>query len=133
MLYSYGAYPNGVAYLFGYILILGFTFLICRPIIAKNGTFDYLTELFLRYHPDHDLHELKRATADAYESGAGMDGPFEFLKRSKATEGGAAVKDEEQPLADKEEDAEDDVEDDAEELLEDKLLVENKLDQNVES
>ncbi len=131
MLYSYGAYPNGVAYLFGYILILGFAFLVCRPVIAKNGSFDFMTELFLRYHPDHELHELKKATADAYESGAGIGtgGMFKFLKRSNDEEGGTAAKGEEQPLAGDEEDAEDHVE----ELLDDKLLGENKLDQNVES
>lgn len=107
--------------------------MICRPIIAKNGTFDYLTELFLRYHPDHELHELKKATADAYEAGSETGGTFEFFKRFKGDEDGAGAKGEEQALAGEEEDAEDDVEADGEEPLEDKLLGENKLDQNVES
>jgi hypothetical protein len=65
---GYGAYPSGVAFLLGYIFILGFTFLLCRKIINKDGFFDPLTEFFLRFRPDSELHELKHATAQAYES-----------------------------------------------------------------
>lgn len=65
---GYDGYPNGVSYLLGYVLILAFTFGICRPVINKNGNFDPLTELYLRFHKDSPLHELKHATAQAYTS-----------------------------------------------------------------
>ena len=123
--YSYEAYPNGIAYLLGYILIICFTFFLCRPVIAKHGTFDIFTELYIRFKPDHYLHELKKDTADAYDSGAGTASPFGFLKRNGDGRGGAMTKGEEQPLADEEKDVVDDVQDYEEEgVINDKLLPE---------
>ena len=134
MINSYEAYPNGIAYFLGYILILCFTFFLCRPVIAKHGTFDILTELYMRFKPDHYLHELKKDTADAYDSGAGTGSPFACLKRNKDSHDGVMTKGEEQPLGGEEKDLVDDVEDDEEEgVLEDKLLAENKADRVFES
>lgn len=65
---GYDAYPNFVAYLLGYGLILAFIFGICRPVINKGGKFDPLTELYLRFDKESPIHELKDATAQAYES-----------------------------------------------------------------
>lgn len=118
---GYDAYPNGVAYLLGYILILGFVFGICRPIVAKNGSFDPFTELYLRFNPDSPLHELKHATAQAYDSmvvntdGGKMEsrGTVPMMSSlffcKKNNDGSAAVgtKGEEQPLAVVDEDMED--------------------------
>lgn len=63
---GYDAYPNWVAYILGYGLILLFIFGVCRPVISKSGAFDPLTELWLRFNKESDVHELKAATADAY-------------------------------------------------------------------
>lgn len=128
--YSYGAYPTGVAFLLGYIIMLAFGLLICVPIIAKNGKFDVFTELYMRFKPVDELHDLKKATAEAYDSGAGGKSPFGFLKRKKEGVEGDMTKGEEQPLAD-EEDAEDTAEGGV--LEEEKLLAENALDGEVES
>jgi hypothetical protein len=107
--YSYEAYPTGVAFLLGYyIVMLAFGLLICVPIIAKNGKFDIFTEVYMRFKPVDELHDLTKATAEAYDSGAGRTSPFGFLKRNKDGVGGGMTKGDEQLLADeKEEDAED--------------------------
>jgi hypothetical protein len=67
--YSYEAYPTGVAFLLGYyIVMLAFGLLICVPIIAKNGKFDVFTEVYSEYmlfKPVDELHDLTKATAEA--------------------------------------------------------------------
>jgi hypothetical protein len=66
--FRYKAYPNEVAFLFGIIAILLFVFGVAKPILAKDGKFDVLTELYLRSKPSSPLHELKHDTAQAFES-----------------------------------------------------------------
>jgi hypothetical protein len=64
----YKAYPNEVAFLFGIIIILLFAFGVAKPIISKNGKFDFFTELYLRSKPSSPLHELKQDTVQAFEA-----------------------------------------------------------------
>ena len=88
----------------------------------------------MRFKPNHYLHELKKDTADAYDSGAGTGRPFDFLKRNKDGHSGVMTKNEEQPLEDEEKDVVDHDEDDVEEgVLEGKLLTENKSERDWES
>ena len=83
ILFRYEAYPTGVGFLFGYILILLLAFAVCRPIVSQNGNFDIFTEIFLRFNPNHYLHELKQATAEAYAAGKGTDISLPFFSKKK--------------------------------------------------
>ena len=63
---GYGAYPNIVAYLLGYLLILLFVFLLCKPIIDPEGRYDIFTELAMQCNSDQRLRKLQEDTRVAY-------------------------------------------------------------------
>lgn len=123
---GYDAYPNWVAYLLGYGVILLFIFGVCRPVISKSGAFDPLTELWLRFNKDSDVHELKAATADAYAAlmlQEGDETPSKLAFFNKKEEPAAYESGEEKPV--------DDV--DEEGVAEDSNIVENEDSPSVEA
>jgi hypothetical protein len=119
---GYDAYPNWVAYLLGYGLILLFIFGVCRPIISKTGAFDPLTELWLRFDKESDVHELKAATVEAYAALMLTEGdaaPSKFAFFNKKEEPAAYESGEEKPVD--------------EEEAEDSNIVENEESLSVEA
>jgi len=63
---AYGAYPNGVAILLGFLTMVFFAFFYAVKRINPKGNFDILTELYLMLKKDSELHVLKKDTIEAY-------------------------------------------------------------------
>lgn len=73
---AYGAYPNGVALLLGFITMLLIALFVGVKVINESGKFDVFTELYLKLNKTSPLHELKNDTKQAYtqvETGDDID------------------------------------------------------------
>jgi len=64
-----GSYSNGIAILMGFILCAITSLILGVPVLSANGRYDLLTELFIYFSKESELHKLKKDTIRAFETG----------------------------------------------------------------
>jgi Na+/H+ antiporter NhaC len=69
--YGRGAWPNLVGLGLGSVALIAFVYLICKPIVNANGSYDIMTEIFLRAKNNLELLTLKADTIAFYEEQQG--------------------------------------------------------------
>jgi Na+/H+ antiporter family len=71
---GYDAWPNMIGMLIGWCLIVLFAVFYCRPAVNKNGSYDFLTEMYIKCKKGYSpLEDLRHDTIEKYESYQGED------------------------------------------------------------
>jgi Na+/H+ antiporter NhaC len=69
--YGRGAWHNMVGISLGTVVLIAFVYLICKPIVNANGSYDIITEIYMRTKNDQELLKLKADTIACYQERQG--------------------------------------------------------------
>jgi Na+/H+ antiporter family len=71
---GYDAWPNMIGMVIGWFLIVLFAIFYCRPAVNKDGSYDFVTEMYLKCKKGYSpLEDLRHDTIEKYESYQGQD------------------------------------------------------------
>jgi hypothetical protein len=71
---GYGVWPNMIGILIGWVLTGLFIIFYCKPAVNVNGSYDFLTELYIKCKKGYlPLEDLRHQTIEKYESYQGED------------------------------------------------------------
>lgn len=62
---GFDAWPNIIGILLGFVLILAFVYLFCKPVLSPTGAWDPFTALYVKFSKDELLEQLAQDTIRA--------------------------------------------------------------------
>jgi len=75
---GFDAWPNIVGILLGFVLIVSFIYVVCKPVISPTGAWDPFTLLYIKLTKDEALEQLQKATIRA-ANGEDLSVPTKML------------------------------------------------------